>query len=289
VSNVYQPVLVTNQDSLYTLQVGPIKMVVDASVGARITEFSYSGTNVLTGPAVNPTNYGSTFWTSPQASWSWPPVPAIDNLPYTGRADSASNSIQLVSGVATIGTGQVTVTKKFVPVPGSGAIDITYTLTNVSSASVSMAPWAISRVAGSGGLTFLGKGPGTYSSTGTLALSEASGILWYSFVAATTDSKAKADGLGWIAHVTNSNLLYLLEYPDIQATDAAPGEAEVEIYTGPNGNYVEIEPQGAYTPVGPNGTLVWTVRWKLRPIPSGTSFSVGSPDLVTFTQQQLGQ
>src|ERR1700690_2764216 len=87
VSNVYQPVSASNQNNLYTLQMGPIKLVIDASVGARITEFSYDGTNVLTGPDVNPTNYGSTFWPSPQSSWyaatNLPPIPAIDNQPYT--------------------------------------------------------------------------------------------------------------------------------------------------------------------------------------------------------------
>ncbi len=161
-SNVYQPVSATNQDNLYTLQMGPIKMVIDASVGARIIEFSYDGTNVLTGPDVNPTNYGSTFWPSPQSSWyattNWPPIAAIDNQAYTGIIDSATNSIQLVSATATIGqfaNSQVTVTKKFTPVPASGAIDITYTLSNVSpSVSVSVAPWEISRVRGTGGTTF---------------------------------------------------------------------------------------------------------------------------------------
>lgn len=113
--------------------------------------------------------------------------------------------------------------------------------------------------------------------------------MWYSFAAATTDSKAKADGLGWIAHATSTNLLYLLAYPDIQASDAAPGEAEVEIYTGPHGDYVEIEPQGAYTAIAPGGTLQWTVRWKLRRVPHGTRIAVGSAGLTTFATQQLSQ
>src|ERR1039457_2007820 len=78
VSNVYQPVSASSQDKLYTLQRGPIKLVVDASVGARITEFSHDGTHVQTGPDVNATNYGSRFWPSPQSSWyaptNWPPI-----------------------------------------------------------------------------------------------------------------------------------------------------------------------------------------------------------------------
>ena len=44
----YLPVSATNQDSLYTIEMGSLKMVVDAAVGARVTEFSLAGTNVLT-------------------------------------------------------------------------------------------------------------------------------------------------------------------------------------------------------------------------------------------------
>jgi hypothetical protein len=89
--------------------------------------------------------------------------------------------------------------------------------------------------------------------------------------------------------VTQSRLLYLLAYPDVPATEAAPGEAEVEIFTGTGGDYVEIETQGALTDVAPGGTLVWTVRWKLRQVPSSTSVAVGSSALVSFSDAQLAQ
>jgi len=310
VSNVYQPVTASNQDNIYTLQMGPIKLVVDASVGARITEFSYDGTNVLTGPEVDTNvappahnNYGSTYWPSPQSSWyansNWPPIPAIDNQPYTGSIDTSTKSIQLVSATALIGkfaNSQVTVTKTLTPVPESGAIDITYTLTNIStSVSLTVAPWEISRVRGTGGMTFFGKGSGsvTYPSgrdTASFAVTDDnSGILWYDFAPVTANSKAMADGTGWIAHATADNLLYLLSYLDIQSSEAATGEAEVEIFTGINGDYVEIEPQGPLTAIGPGVSLNWKVRWKLRQIPGGTAVAVGSTDLATFAQQQLSQ
>ncbi len=293
----YQPVSASNDGDNYTLQMGRIKMVINAAVGARITEFSFDGSNVLTGPDVDTNtaapahnNYGSTFWTSPQSAWSWPPVAAIDSQPYTGGVDAASNSIQLVSGTATVSNVPFTVTKKFVPVPDSGEIDVTYTLANTStSASLTAAPWQISRVAGTGSLTFFGQGTGTYTSSGTLTLTDQDGIYWYSFVSATADSKAMSDGVGWIAHVTSDNLLLLFQYPDIQTSAFAAGEAEVEIYTGPYGDYIEVEPQGAFTTIPPNGTLQWTVRWKLRQVPSGTAISAGSADLEAFALQQRNQ
>ena len=124
VSSDYQPVSATNNGDNYTLQMGRMRMVINAAVGARITEFSFDGSNVLTGPDVDTNtaapahnNYGSTFWTSPQSAWNWPPVAAIDNQPYTGSVNTASNSIQFVSATATVSNVPFTVTKKLVPVP----------------------------------------------------------------------------------------------------------------------------------------------------------------------------
>ena len=292
--NVSNVSVTTDGNNHYTLQVGSMKMVIDAGVGARITEFSLNDTNVLTAPAVDQSaghnNYGCTFWTSPQAAWSWPPVAALDSQAYSGVIDAATNSVELVSGTATISNTPLTVTKRFVPVPESGAIDVTYTITNLSSSlAIKLAPWQISRVAGTGGLTFFAKGTGTYTSTGTLALTDADGIYWFTFAAATVNSKALSDGAGWIAHVTKDKLLLLFEYPDIQATEAAPNEAEVEVYTGPNGDYVEVEPQGAYTSLEPGATREWKVRWKLRQIDSSTTVSAGSASLQAFAQQQRNQ
>ena len=65
---MYTPVSITNDGTLYTLQLGDLKMVVDGSRGARVTEFSLFGSNVLVTRDQNGT-YGSTFWPSPQASW----------------------------------------------------------------------------------------------------------------------------------------------------------------------------------------------------------------------------
>ena len=294
----YQPVAATNDGDTYTLQMGRIKMVVNAAVGARITEFSFDGSNVLTGPNVDTNtadpphnNYGSTYWTSPQSAWPWPPPAAIDRQAYSGGIDTASKSIQLLSGTVTISNVPITVTKKFVAVPESGAIDVTYTLTNTSpSASLTAAPWQISRVIGTGSLTFFDKGTGSYvSSPTTFTLTDQDGIYWYPFVAETTDYKAKSDGAGWIAHVTSGSLLLLFQYPDIQPSQFAPSEAEVEIYTGPHGDYIEIEPQGASTTIAPGGTLQWTVRWKLRQVPNGTAISAGSADLEAFALEQRNQ
>jgi hypothetical protein len=302
----YTPVSATTDTTgtLYTLQLGGLKMVIDASTGARITEFSLNGTNVLTGPDVDPANYGGTFWPSPQSSWCqggvgcWPPIAALDTRAYTGSIDAATNVIQLTSAPAVVNqfpASAVTVTKQFTPVPASGEVYVTYTLTNVSpSVDVTLAPWQVSRVQATGGLTFFASPDGavTYtagSDPAFMLTADAAGDLWYQFAPVATGSKALADSSGWLAHVTAGGLLFLLAYPDIQPTDAAPGEAEAELYTGPSADYLEMETQGAYTDIAPGGTLVWSVRWKLRQVPSGTSVAVGSADLLSFASTTLAE
>jgi len=296
----FTPVSATNAGVLYTLQLGDLKMVIDANKGARITEFSLRGANVLTGRDLSTTNYGATYWPSPQSSWCaegggcWPPIGAIDSKEYAGGIDAATNAIELTSDTAVIAQfpgSLVTVTKTFTPVPESGAVDVTYTLTNISpSVSVSIAPWQISRV-GTGGLTFFGAGSGavTYApdSDPAFTVTASGGAQWYQFAYVSHNSKAFADSTGWLAHVTPDDLLYLQSYPDIQPAEAAPGEAEVEIFT--NGDYVEIEPQGALTSVAPGVTLVWTIRWKLRPVPANVRIEAGSADLAAFANETLAE
>jgi hypothetical protein len=294
----YAPVSATTDGSLYTLALGDLKMVVDATRGARITEVSLRGTNVLVTRDQNGT-YGSTYWPSPQSSWCtagggcWPPPAAIDNQSYTGNIDAAS-SIHLVSAETTIGGidgSAVTVTKQLVPVPTSGAIDVVYTLTNTSpSVAVSLAPWQVSRVA-TGGLTFFGQGsiPVTYEadSDPAFTVTEAAGADWYAFAPVGHNSKAFADGTGWLAHVTPDRVLALQSYPDIQPADAAPGEAELEVFT--NSDYVELEDQGALTALAPGSTLTWTVRWKLRRVPASAAVAAGDANLASFTAAALAE
>ena len=294
----FTPVSATSDGKLYTLTLGDLKMVVDGSWGARVTEFSLRGKNVLVTADEN-VNYGSTYWPSPQASWCaagggcWPPPEAVDQGVYVGGVDAA-NSILLASAeqpIAGIAGATIGVAKQFAPVPESGAVDITYTLANHSPTdSVSLAPWQVSRVE-AGGLTFFGKGSGpvTYAANtaSTFMVNEMGGNLWYESGPVTHDSKAFADGTGWIAQVTPDPLLFLVAYPDIQPTDAAPGEAEIELFT--NTSYVEVEQQGALAAIAPGGQLTWTVRWKLRPVPAGTTVAAGSSALAATTAAALAE
>jgi hypothetical protein len=52
-------------------------------------------------------------------------------------------------------------------------------------------------------------------------------------------------------------------FQDIAQEEAAPGEAEIQVYIDARKSFVEIEAQGPYTELQPGEKLDWTVRWYL--------------------------
>jgi len=151
----------------------------------------------------------------------------------------------------------------------------------------------VTRVA-AGGLTFFGyeSADVTYAadSDPAFVLTEVDGIRWYSWATVNHDSKAFTDSTGWVAQVTTHGQFFLTSSQDIQPAEAAPGEAEVELFTNRDSVYVEVEQQGALARLEPGAVLTWSVRWKLRPTPTGESFfTPGSADLVALASKVLAE
>jgi hypothetical protein len=71
----------------YLFRWGAVAFTVDARSAGRIVSLEIDGRNLLTGPDTNAENWGSTFWTSPQADWGWPPPAEIDGVPFEATLD----------------------------------------------------------------------------------------------------------------------------------------------------------------------------------------------------------
>ena len=276
------------QGSVYTFTFGDTVFAVDAAKAGRIVSFALAGKNILTAArSSNDNNWGSTFWTSPQSDWNWPPPAEMDPLPYLARLERGA----LLLESATIPALGLAVTKRFSADPGRGVVTIEYGIANQGTQARSVAPWEISRVA-SGGLTFfpMGEGQPWKGFQDLLPLSIINGVAWLpaGTVPAGTDQKAFADGAeGWIAHVAG-NLLLVKSFPAIGAAPAAPGEAEIELYTDAGRTYVEVENQGAYVHLAPGAITTWPVRWVLRKLDAGIPVTPGSADLLAFVRGLLG-
>jgi hypothetical protein len=278
------PVLPVAKGSLFSFQFGDTQFAIDASLGGRIVTFALPGGNILTGPAVDPGNFGSTFWSSPQSDWGWPPPPEIDSAPYAAQV---KGSVLALAGTPAAAMG-LAVEKTFSADAQSGVVTVGYTMRNCGAQTRRAAPWEITRV-GAGGLTFfpMGEGEPRKGPQDLLKPILRDGLAWFAYDAAAipADQKLFADGReGWIAHV-DGDLLLVKSFADISPSQAAPGEAEIEIYANAAHTYVEVENQGAYVELAPGAAATWSVRWILRKLDlASTPARPGSAVLVNLVR-----
>lgn len=276
-------------DGTYVLE---IKRGADAlsfscmSEGGLVTAFSLNGTNILTDESVAST-WGSTFWTSPQSDWSWPPPSPIDSDPYEVAIDENTSTIILTSGTDT--NLNVQVTKRFSPDLERFAINLEYTIKNTGSQPRSFAPWEVTRLHPLG-LTFFELGAGGIFETDKkeIPTDTIDGIVWFTHSEENTpngDYKLYADGAGWSAHARD-NWIFVKSFPDQPATGHAPGQGEIEIYTK-GVIYEELEQQGVYQEIPAGGETTWRVTWYLTHVPEGAAVAPGNAALAQFAKSLL--
>jgi hypothetical protein len=290
----------TISGSRYRFAWGDTVLEVDASVGARVATLSISGADIIVpstaaahvdgGTSLDPTTWGSVFWTSPRSAWTpvqWPPPPNIDNATYTGMITGGTHAV--FSGPTDTSIG-VAMSKDYSVDATSGWISIGYTIKATKAQKA--APWEVSRVP-RGGLTFFPV-PGASSVVNQVPLTimqtgSSPTIVWFDDGPKTATSpngdKLYADGSGgWTAFVINGNL-FLKKFTDIPASAQPTGEGEVDVY--PGAGFLEFEVEGPSTMISANGTLPWSIQWKVVKVPSSVTIAAGSTSLVNFVMQQL--
>jgi len=260
-------------DGKYSVENGAVTLTVDAAHGGKILSFRHGEQEVIAqneaaapapAPAegqprrrwFNPNSYGSTFWTSPQAEWNWPPVPEYDSLPY--EAEVKDNALFLKGQVSKYG---YRICKTFKADPADGAIVVTYSIVNESGEERSVAPWEITRVPNGGSILFDAQPEGV-TPADLMKVSFGDGVARLDIDEANENRKINVDGKGWLAF-RDHGIVLLKKFQDIAPSEAAPGEAEIQVYINARKTFVEIEAQGPYTKLQPGEALDWTVRWYL--------------------------
>jgi len=253
------PVLGQDTEGKYTLSNGHLQMVIDAERGAKILSLKYDDQEVIS-QSRWPESFGSTFWTSPQKEWNWPPVPEIDKQAYSVEKDG--KVLRMTSGVSD--RLKYRIRKEFSVDEKDGAFVITYSIINESNETRRVAPWEITRVKNEGGLIFFEAPADSIWPAGLMNFTNAQGAAWYVADEAQQNRKVNANGKGWLAYLANG-LLLVKRFEDLDATQPAPGEAEVQVYVNRGKTYIELENQGPYSTLQPQQQLSWTVRWYLLP------------------------
>jgi len=249
---------------LHSIVSGDVTMTINVAEGGKVLSFKYKDAEVLSQNKF-PNAYGSTFWTSPQVEWNWPPVAEIDRLPYEIVSETANSEIILKGKVSE--KLKYSVSKKFA-VDKDGAIVVTYSIINESDETRKVAPWEITRVPGEGAVFFECPLAGI-TPEGLMPFKEAFKASWLTFDTQKENRKINADGKGWLAYV-NKGLMMVKKFPNIKPGQPAPEEAEIQVYINAGSTYVELESQGAYTELKPGDSLDWTVRWYLVPVDDST-------------------
>ena len=90
---------VSNEETgQYVLKCGNVSMTIDAAKGGKILSYKYGDKEVIS-QLKWPESFGSTFWTSPQKEWYWPPVPEYDKKPYQSLLVAPSGPVLRKSGI----------------------------------------------------------------------------------------------------------------------------------------------------------------------------------------------
>ena len=258
------PVIKNNGDAKYTIQTGDLTMTIDSN-GGKILSFKYKDAESISQIRF-PEAFGSTFWTSPQKEWYWPPIPEYDKQPYT--VEEKGTSLVMKSKVSP--RLHFSITKEFSVDPKDDAIVINYTITNEGDAARKVAPWEITRVQNDNGLIFFDADVNKITPAGLMDFKAEYGAVWYQTDITNENRKINADGKGWLAYYHNG-LLLVKKFQDLDATQPAPDEAEIQVYVNRGKAHIELESQGAYTELEPGKSLTWTVHWYLVPFEGPTT------------------
>ena len=256
------------QQSSKKMKVGDVTMTVYPTKGGKIMSLKYKDQEVISQQTA-PESFGSTFWTSPQKEWNWPPVQEFDKGAYQVE-EGAGGSLVMTSEVSE--KMKYRIRKEFAVDEKDNAIVVTYSIINESDETRQVAPWEITRVVNDGGLIFFDAPLDGITPAGLMSFKAEHGVVWYQPDEAGENRKINADGKGWLAYY-NNGLLLLKKFDDLPSPSQgslegipAPGEAEIQVYVNRGKTYIELESQGAYTTLKPHEQLSWTVRWYLLPV-----------------------
>jgi len=243
-------------DGKYIIKNGEVTMTIDVN-GGKILSYKYGDAEVISQTRF-PNSFGSTFWTSPQKEWNWPPVAEFDTKPYTvENGDKFVMTSQLSERL------KYRVTKTFTPNKKDQSIAVTYTIKNESDETRKVAPWEITRVPNDG-IIFFDAPIDAITPAGLMNFQAANGLSWFQADEAQQNRKINADGKGWLAYCAKG-LLMVKKFDDLDASQPAPDEAEIQVYVNMRKTFIELESQGAYTTLKPGEELKWTVTWYVVP------------------------
>jgi Domain of unknown function (DUF4380) len=271
---------------------GPTEVEFLPSEGGRLTRLRYNGVDLVLPPGRVPGFHGDTFWPSPQSRFDWPPPPVLDAGPYEILTESP---LSLALRSAPDPDFGLQVEKRFDL--SEHGLRMEFTLTNIWPNAQAVAPWQVTRAPRTGILVWASGQPfhdddriqKQAEDPGCWFLHEATAAFeglhaggTHSCIpvrAVTRKSKFFTDARGWLAHA-HEGTLFLRIFPDLTLDQAAPRQAEVEMFFDPGRDYIELENQGAHVTLAPGQSLTYPVEWRFHALPPGLETDRITPALL---------
>ena len=255
---------------------GQLSVNVTPKLG-RVSSMTWNGKSLLG-------DSGSLFYPAPQSDFpkTWPP-PVGFTLERVGNQYDPPNFQFFLNADSTVllarptAVGALTTllpSREYQFDAATNGLVVKYSIKNTStSVTKSVAPWEVTRVP-LASIVFFPKGqPVSVSSTYSPVKEDS--LVWVN--APNNGSKIFRDGKeGWLAAI-NDSILFVKVFEDLQPKDFAPGETEIELYSGQG--LFEMEEQGPYTTLKPGDSLTWSVRWFVRGVPASVA-TLGNHALV---------
>ncbi|MGK9368937.1 DUF4380 domain-containing protein [Melioribacter sp. Ez-97] len=246
-------------------------MAVSPRYGGRIISFKYGESELIRNNSDDLLSVGSTFWTSPQAVWNWPPPANIDSSPYS--FNRTGNSIILTSSID--GLTNIKVIKEISPHHYDDSFIIKYKIINCNKESVFTAPWEITRVNKGGEFFFSSDDENLNPKTFELSKTDKHGNI-FRYKSSVKElltkpqlSASRSSG-GWSAYLYN-DLIFIKIFESIKEGEAAPGEGAVLFYVSRDDDFLELENQGKFSKIQPGEELTYEVIWTvLEPEPNAS-------------------
>ncbi|GGY67252.1 hypothetical protein GCM10011613_09200 [Cellvibrio zantedeschiae] len=282
------PAFVAQKGNVYTITQGQTRLDINAGIGGRISSLKVDGVEMLlTADKAGNTIWGSTFWSSPQSEWSWPPIDVLDAAPYSL---SVVDDRIVFTSKTDPGTGY-----QFIKSYGINAekkcISIIYSIYNKSNVEKNVAGWEVTRFRPTG-MTFFPQG-NTESNSGIfypLVVEHMGDITWANYRPEhilQNHHKLMTDGKeGWVAYA-NAGKILVKEFADVPVELIVAGEGEIELFANVEKTFWEVDQQGVMTKLAPGEHLDWEVRWHTRSLPASVPATLGSEELVNFVRGVL--
>lgn len=245
---------ISTNGSVITLEKDSVSLKIDSAHGARIISLKFNKTELLytEADAADAHDYwGSTFWPSPQSIITLPTALDIGAYNLSLNNDTATfigNDKDYTSGIG--------LTKSFYFEKSKNEIGMK--VTAKTSAAKTVAGWQITRVKDNG-LTFFPIEGDHFKKTGSPISYELTNdnMFWLDL---RSNDKQLSEGKiftngsqGWMAHL-NGDILLIKKFEDIEQSEAAENEAEIELYVSGAYRYIELEPQGKAVEVAKKAT-----------------------------------